>query len=80
VVLWTCVLVYVASAIVTAVVVFVASKWVDDELRRATHRLSLSAAAGVLWPLLVLGALELSSFALYAKVVQRVERGLAIVA
>jgi hypothetical protein len=29
---------------------------------------------------LVLGALELSSFALYAKVVQRVERGLAIVA
>lgn len=76
----TWVLVYVASAIVTAVVVFVASKWMDDELSPATHRVGLSAVAGVIWPLLLLGVFELSSFVLYAKVAQRVERGLAIVA
>lgn len=80
VVLWACVLVYVASAIVTAVVVFVASKWVGDERRPATHRVSLSVAAGVVWPLLLLGVFELSSYVLYTKVAQRVERGLAIVA
>ena len=77
--LWTCVLVYVASAIVTAVVVFLASKWVGDELRPATHRVSLSVAAGVVWPVLLLGMFELSSFVLYTKVAQHVERGIAIV-
>jgi len=80
VVLWTCVLVYVASAIVTAVVVFLASKCVGDELRPATHRVSLSVAAGVVWPVLLLGMFELSSFVLYTKVAQHVERGIAIVA
>jgi len=79
VVLWTCGLVYVASAIVTAVVVFLASKWVGDELRPATHRVSLSVAAGVVWPVLLLGMFELSSFVLYTKVAQHVERGIAIV-
>jgi hypothetical protein len=80
VVLWICVLVYVASAIVTAVVVFLASKWVGDELRPATHRVSLSVAAGVVWPLLLLGVFELSSYVLYTKMERRVERRFAIVA
>jgi hypothetical protein len=79
-VLWTCVLVYLASAIITAVVVFVASKWVGDELRPATHRVSLSVGAGALWPLLLLGIFQLSSFVLYTKVAQRDEPGFAIVA
>ena len=80
VVLWTCVLVYVAAATVTAIVAFVASKWVGDERRPATHRVSLSVAAGLVWPLLLLGVFELSSVILYTKVHRRDERGLAVVA
>jgi len=69
-VLWTFVLVYVASALVTTVVVFLASRWAGDERRPPTHRVGLSIAAGIVWPVLLLGIVELGSIAMYAKVAE----------
>jgi hypothetical protein len=79
-VLFNCVLIYLASAIVTTAVVFVASKWVGDELRPATHMASVSVAAGLVWPLLLLGMLELSAVLTDAKVRQHDAPGLTVVA
>jgi hypothetical protein len=79
-VLWNFVYIYLASAMVAAAVVFAASNWVGDELRPPAHRLSLSVAAGLLWPLLLLGMIELSSVVIVTKVHHQHEPGLAIVA
>jgi len=79
-VLCNCMLIYLASAIVTTAVVFVASNWVGDELRPATHRASVSVAAGLAWPLLLLGMVELSSVVIYTKMHQHDEPGLAVFA
>jgi hypothetical protein len=70
-VFWQFVLVYVASAVVTTIIVFVASERVGDERRPATQRVSLSIAAGLFWPLLLLGVFELGSFMLYTKAHRR---------
>ncbi len=75
---WQFVLAYVASAFVTTVIVFVASEWVGDERRPATHRVSLSIAAGLVWPLLMLGVFELGSFMLYTKAHRRDDRDLDV--
>ena len=75
---WQFVLAYVASAFVTTVIVFVASEWVGDERRPATHRVSLSIAAGLVWPLLMLGVFALGSFMLYTKAHRRDDRDLDV--
>jgi hypothetical protein len=65
---FTVVTAYFTVACATAVVAFVASKLLGDARRPATHRVSLSLVAGAIWPMLVLGLVELSSVAVYAKV------------
>jgi hypothetical protein len=77
-VLWTLTIVYVASAIVTTGVALVASRPLVDEHSPATHRLSLAAVAGLLWPVMLLGAAEFSSVVVYSKVVAPDERDASI--
>lgn len=65
---WIILTSYIAVALVAAVAVFVLSNRLDDERRPATHRVAWSLAAGVVWPVMLLGLAELSSVAAYAKV------------
>lgn len=66
--LQTVLIAYAAVALVAAVVVFVVSARLGDEPRPAGQRIGLSLAAGVVWPVILLGIAEFSSFAMYAKV------------
>jgi hypothetical protein len=66
-VLWTLPVLYVASAIVTTVIVLIATRRLMDERRPATHRLSLAVAAGLVWPLLLLGLVEFGSVMAFSK-------------
>jgi heme/copper-type cytochrome/quinol oxidase subunit 2 len=59
---------YGAVAIVAAFVVFLVSARLGDERRPTPERFGLSVAAGIVWPVILLGVAELSSFAMYAKV------------
>jgi hypothetical protein len=64
---WTLTLAYAAVALVAAVVVFVVSARLGEERRPVLQRVVLSLAAGVVWPVILLGVAEVSSFAMYAK-------------
>lgn len=64
---------YTAVALVAAVVVFIASARLGDERRPTPERFGLSLAAGAVWPVILLGLAEFSSFAMYAKAHQRDE-------
>jgi hypothetical protein len=81
-VLWTLTVTYVACAIVTTPVVLLASRPLVDPLRPATNRFSLAVVAGLMWPLLLLGLVELSSVVISSKalVPNRRESGIAILA
>ena len=59
---------YLTVAFVTTVVVFFASQRLGDERRPALQRIALSLAAGAVWPVMLIGVVEISSFAAYAKV------------
>ncbi len=59
---------YLAVALVVAVVAFFASARLGEERRPTGERLVLSLAAGLVWPVILLGLAEVSSFAVYAKV------------
>lgn len=62
--------IYGASALVTTALVYFASKRFSDIQRPATVRFGLSLAAGVLWPLVILGLVEFGSFVAYTKVAE----------
>jgi hypothetical protein len=68
---WTVLIAYSAVAIVAAAVVFGVSARLGDERRPTGERIGLSLAAGAVWPVILLGLAELSSFAMYAKVRER---------
>jgi heme/copper-type cytochrome/quinol oxidase subunit 2 len=59
---------YLTVAVATTVIVFVASARLGDEPQPTPRRLALSAAAGLVWPVMLLGLAELTSVAVYAKV------------
>jgi hypothetical protein len=82
VVLWTLIVAYAACAIVTTPIVLVASRPLVDPLRPATNRFSLAVVAGLMWPLLLLGLVELSTVVILSKalVPNRRESGIAILA
>jgi hypothetical protein len=64
---------YTAVALVAAVAVFLASARLGDERRPVPQRFGLSLAAGAVWPVILLGLAEYSSFAMYAKAHQHDE-------
>ena len=59
----TMALAYAVCWIVSSAVVYVAARRLCDPGNPAAHRVALSAAAGSLWPLLLIGAVEFSSVA-----------------
>lgn len=59
---------YLTIAFATTAVVFFASSHLGDERRPALERSALSLAAGAVWPVLLLGVVELSFIAAYAEV------------
>lgn len=59
---------YLSCALITSTIVFIASMRLGDERRPALERTSLSLAAGAVWPVMLIGVVEISSFAAYAKV------------
>lgn len=65
--------IYGASALVTTALVFFLSRRFSDVQRPASVRFGLSVAAGLLWPLVVLGLLEFGSFVAYTKVAEETE-------
>jgi len=80
-VLWTMTLVYVASAIVTTVIVLVATRPLVEG-RRPAHRLGLAMLAGLTWPVMLLGLVEFSGVIALSKVhaPDHGEAGVAIMA
>lgn len=58
---------YVTVALVAAVIVYVVSTRLGDERRPVAELVGLSLAAGAVWPVILLGLVEFSSFAMYAK-------------
>ncbi len=67
----TCVMVYLGVWLLTGLGMFVAGRMLADPDRPAEKTFLISFGAGVAWPLLLLGALELCSVALYARVISR---------
>jgi hypothetical protein len=57
----TTVIAYLIGWVVSTAVVYVASRRLNDPRNPAPHILVLSAVAGALWPMLLLGAVEFSS-------------------
>ena len=68
--LWTCVMVYLAGWIVASAGVFAAGNRLCEPGMPPSYRLILSVAAGSIWPMLVVGAVELSSMAVYSSAEQ----------
>ena len=57
----TTVIAYLIGCVVSTAVVYVTSRRLNDPRNPAPHILILSAVAGALWPMLLLGAVEFSS-------------------
>ena len=57
----TFVIAYLIGWVVSTAVVYVASRRLNDPRNPAPNVLILSAVAGALWPMLLLGAVEFSS-------------------
>lgn len=68
--LWTCVTVYLAGWIVATVGVFAAGNRLCEPGMPPSYRLLLSIAAGAIWPMLLVGAVEFSSVAMYSSAEQ----------
>lgn len=54
---------YLIGWALSAVVIYVASRHLGSTAQPVPYQLALSAVAGALWPLLILGAVEFSSVA-----------------
>jgi len=64
----TLLVVYFAGWIIASFAAFAAGKRLADRHEPAVHPLLLSVAAGAVWPLLVVGLVELSSVMVFTKV------------
>jgi hypothetical protein len=71
---------YLGGWAVAAVVLLVASRRLRDERRPAPHPLLVSVVGGAVWPLLLLGAVELGSAAAASKIASDDEPGIAVLA
>ncbi|CDQ42554.1 hypothetical protein SAMN04488581_0280 [Mycolicibacterium neoaurum] len=59
----TAVVAYLIGWVVSTAIIFMASRRLNDPANPVPHGLLLSAVAGTMWPLLLLGAAEFSSVA-----------------
>lgn len=65
---------YVTIGMATALFIFVVGRRLRDRRHPASHPAAASAVAGVAWPMVLLGAIEIGSIALLAKVVRQKQR------
>jgi hypothetical protein len=61
-----CALVYLGGCAITAVVTYVISQWLAEGPITPSSALCFSLLMGLVWPLAVIGVVELSSVAVYA--------------
>ncbi len=59
---------YVVGWVIASVLLFAASRRFSDQRSPAAHPLGVSLIAGAIWPLLVVGLVELSSVVVLTKV------------
>lgn len=71
---------YFVGWIVAALGLYAAGKRMSDERAPSLHPLPLSVAAGAVWPLLVVGLVELSSVVVFTKVQSKPGPGVGIFA
>jgi Na+-transporting NADH:ubiquinone oxidoreductase subunit NqrE len=64
---------YFGCWIVVTVAVYGATRWFADRRSPAPHPLLMSIVAGAVWPLLLVGLVELSSVMVYTKVQHKPE-------
>jgi hypothetical protein len=62
----TCVWIYLATWTVTTLITFAASRRLGDRTATPLSVFFVSILAGALWPVLLIGAVELSSLAAYS--------------
>ena len=65
------VMVYLTGCVVATAAVFVAGNHLCEPDLPIGYRLALSVAAGFIWPLLLIGAVEFTSMAVYTSAEQR---------
>jgi hypothetical protein len=65
-VLWICLTVYLGGWLAATIGVFVVGNRISEPGLPVGYRLLLSVAAGVIWPLLLIGAVEFTSMAMYS--------------
>ena len=59
-------MVYLGGWLIATAAVFVAGNRISEPGLPVTYRLALSVAAGAIWPLLLIGAVEFTSMAMYS--------------
>jgi hypothetical protein len=64
---WTPLTIYAAIALVSVVIAYLMSRQIGDTRRPPTHRLFFSLLAATVWPLLLVGLVEFTIFAVYAR-------------
>ncbi|MCV7355338.1 hypothetical protein [Mycolicibacterium fluoranthenivorans] len=64
---------YLIGWALSAVVIYMASRHMGSKYEPVPHQFALSAGAGALWPLLILGAVEFSSVAAASSAASHVE-------
>lgn len=65
---------------ITTIAVYIATRWLSDRRSPAPHPLLISLVAGAVWPLLIVGLVELSSVMVYTKVQSKPASGVGIFA
>ena len=76
----TLLVVYFVGWIIGSFAAYAAGKRLADRFEPAGHPLLLSVAAGAVWPLLVVGLVELSSVMVFTKVPSKPQSGIGIYA
>jgi hypothetical protein len=74
------VVIYVGGWLAVTAAVYAAGRRLTDRELPATHPLMVSVAAGALWPLLVVGLVELSSIIVLTKVPSKSRSSVGIIA
>ena len=74
------IVIYLVGWLPVTFAVYVAGKRLSDRRTPAEHPVLVSLAAGALWPLLVVGLVELSSIIVCTRVPSKLGRGIGIYA
>ena len=74
------IVVYLIGWLAVTVVAYAAGRRLGDRLSPADHLLLVSLAAGVVWPLLVVGLVELSSIMVFTRAQPKTASNVGILA